>query len=102
MANTFNYAEKYSSDIIEIINQNALTSPFLTSNVEWTGAKTFHFTQMSVSGYKAHSRNGGWNSGTITQTDKTYEVTHDRDVKTVYLMTYTKPYGDNLVTIRIF
>lgn len=81
MANTFNYAEKYSSDIIEIINQDALTSPFLTSNVEWTGAKTFHFTQMSVSGYKAHSRNGGWNSGTITQTDKTYEVTHDRDIQ---------------------
>lgn len=80
MANTFNYAEKYSPNIIEIINQGALTSPFITSNVEWTGAKTFHFTQMSTSGFKAHSRNGGWNKGTISQTDKDYTVTHDRDI----------------------
>ena len=81
MANTFNYAEKYSSQILEIINQGALTTPFVTSNVEWTGAKTFHFTQMSVSGYKAHSRLGGWNTGTITQSDKDYTVAHDRDIE---------------------
>lgn len=81
MTNTFNYAEKYSPKILEIINQGALTTPFVTSNVEWTGARTFHFTQMSVSGYKAHSRLGGWNTGKITQTDKDYTVTHDRDIE---------------------
>lgn len=81
MANTFNYAEKYSSQIIEIINQGALTTPFITSNVEWTGARTFHFTQMSVSGYKAHSRLGGWNTGKIDQADKDYTVAHDRDIQ---------------------
>lgn len=80
MANTFNYAEKYSPNIIEIIMQGALTTPFITSNVEWLGAKTFHFTQMSTSGYKAHSRDGGWNKGTITQLDKEYTVEHDRDI----------------------
>lgn len=80
MANTFNYAEKYSPNIIEIIMQGALTTPFITSNVEWLGAKTFHFTQMSTSGYKAHLRDGGWNKGTITQLDKEYTVTHDRNI----------------------
>ena len=80
MVNTFNYAEKYSPNIIEIIMQGALTTPFITSNVEWLGAKTFHFTQMSTSGYKAHSRDGGWNKGTITQLDKEYTVEHDRDI----------------------
>lgn len=80
MANTFNYAEKYSPDILEIINQGILTAPFFTTNVDWVGAKDFHFTQMSVSGYKAHSREGGWNKGTITQTDKTFTVEHDRDI----------------------
>ena len=81
MAHTLNYAEKYSSQILEAIEQGALTTPFYTSNVEWTGAKTFHFTQMSVSGYKNHSRNGGWNRGTINQQDVEFTVEHDRDVE---------------------
>lgn len=47
-----NYAEKYSGQILEAIQQRALTSPFIESNVQWLGAKTFHFTQMNTSGYK--------------------------------------------------
>lgn len=80
MAHSLNYAERYSGKILEIINQGLLTSPFLTTNVDWVGAKDFHFTQQSVSGYKAHSRDGGWNKGTITETDKVYSVEHDRDI----------------------
>lgn len=80
MAHSLNYAEKYTGKILEIINQGLLTAPFLTTNVEWVGAKDFHFTQQSVSGYKAHSRDGGWNKGTITETDKVYTVAHDRDI----------------------
>lgn len=78
-SNTYNYAEKYSPDLLEIINQGSLTSPFLVSNVDWMGAKTFHFTYMSVSGFKGHT-DGSWNTGHITQGDKSYEVTHDRDI----------------------
>lgn len=80
MANTFNYAEKYTGKILEIINQEALTSPLLATNVEWLNAKTFHFTQQSVSGYKNHLRTGGWNKGVVTETDKAYTVEHDRDI----------------------
>jgi hypothetical protein len=80
MAHSLNYAEKYTGKILEIINQGLLTAPFLTTNVEWVGAKDFHFTQQSVSGYKNHSRNGGWNKGVITETDKVYTVEHDRDI----------------------
>lgn len=80
MAHSLNYAEKYTGKILEIINQGLLTAPFLTTNVEWVGAKDFHFTQQSVSGYKDHGRNGGWNKGTITETDKVYTVAHDRDI----------------------
>ncbi len=43
--------------------------PFITTNVRWLDARTFHFTSMAVSGFKAHSRNGGWNRGEFTQTD---------------------------------
>lgn len=76
-----NYAEQWGQDLLEILIQDTLTSPFVTSNVRWLDAKTFHFTQMSVSGYKNHNRSGGWNSGTFAQTDVPFTVTHDRDVQ---------------------
>lgn len=81
MANTNNYAEVWQSDLIEILIQGTLTSPFITTNVKWLGAKTFHFTQMSTSGYKNHNRNGGWNRGKYVQTDVPFTLTHDRDVE---------------------
>lgn len=76
-----NYAEQWSPELLEILIQGTLTSPFITSNVRWVDAKSFHFTQMSVSGYKTHSRQGGWNAGTYNQKDIPYTVTHDRDIE---------------------
>lgn len=76
-----NYAETWSPELLEILIQGTLTSPFVTSNVRWLDAKTFHFTQMSTSGYKNHDRKGGWNSGTYTQTDIPFTLTHDRDIE---------------------
>lgn len=81
MPNTSNYAEVWNSELLDILIQGTLTSPFVTSNVRWVGAKTFHFTQMSTSGYKNHSRTGGWNAGTYAQTDVPFTVTHDRDIE---------------------
>ena len=75
-----NYAEQWSPELLEILMQGTLTSPFVTSNVRWLDAKTFHFTQMSTSGYKNHSRNGGWNKGNYTQKDVPFTLTHDRDI----------------------
>ena len=75
-----NYAEVWAPELLEILMQGTITSPFITTNVKWLGAKTFHFTQMSVSGYKNHSRDGGWNRGTVAQQDKAYTVEHDRDI----------------------
>lgn len=76
-----NYAETYSPELLEILMQGALTSPFVTDNVRWLDAKTFHFTQMSTSGYKNHKRDGGWNRGSYAQADIPFTVTHDRDVE---------------------
>ena len=75
-----NYAETYSKELLEILMQGALTSPFITDNVRWLDARTFHFTQMSTSGYKPHSRKGGWNIGTYDQKDIPFTLTHDRDI----------------------
>lgn len=76
-----NYAEQWSPELLEILMQETLTSPFVTTNVTWLDARTFHFTQMSVSGYKNHKRDGGWNKGVFNQKDIPYTVTHDRDVQ---------------------
>lgn len=81
MANTINYASKYQSQILDIYNQNTLCAPFITTAVEWTGAKTFHFTAFSVSGFKNHSRTPGYNAGDVTETDKTYTLEFDRDIE---------------------
>ena len=75
-----NYAEQWSPELLDILIQGTLTSPFVTSNVRWLDAKTFHFTQMSVSGYKNHKRTGGWNKGDYVQKDVPFTLTHDRDI----------------------
>ena len=76
-----NYAETWQPELLDILIQETITSPFITSNVRWLDAKTFHFTQMSVSGFKNHKRNGGWNKGEFNQTDVPFTVEHDRDVQ---------------------
>ena len=81
MPNVVNHAEVWSPELLEIMNQNALCSPFITTNVRWLDAKTFHFTSMSTSGFKSHDRNGGWNRGSFKQTDHPFTVTHDRDIE---------------------
>lgn len=79
--NTVNYAEVWQPDLLEIMRQNTMCTPFITANVRWLDAKTFHFTRMSVGGYKNHDRDGGWNRGTFTQADVPFTVAHDRDIE---------------------
>ena len=81
MPNTANYAESWQPELLEIMTQDTLCSPFITDNVKWLDAKTFHFTSMSTSGFKNHSRNGGWNKGEFKQTDHPFTVEHDRDIQ---------------------
>lgn len=83
MANTMNYAEQWSGELLQIIDDGAYSSPFLTpaERVKWTGAKTFHFTRMDVSGFKNHSRDGGYNRGSVIEEDKDFTLEHDRDVE---------------------
>lgn len=76
-----NYAEKWTPELLEIMEQESLTSPFVTTAVRWLDAKTFHFTQMSTSGYKSHNRQGGWNKGTYAQEDVPFTLSHDRDIE---------------------
>jgi hypothetical protein len=76
-----NYAEKWQPELLQIRIQNALISPFITTNVNWLDAKTFHFTRLVTSGYKNHARSGGWNAGTYGQFDHAFTVDFDRDIE---------------------
>ena len=84
MPSTFNYAEKWRDELIDIVIQGTLSSPFILSDkdaVTWEGAKTFHFTTNHTSGFKNHTRGGSFNQGTITQHDHPYIIEHDRDIE---------------------
>lgn len=76
-----NYAEQWNNALLDIFLQDSLCSPFITTNVRWLSAKTFHFTQLSTSGFKTHSRAGGWNKGAYNQADNAYTVGFDRDIQ---------------------
>lgn len=78
---TLNYAEQWQPNLLEIIVGDTYISPFIRSNVKWLNSKTFHFTQMVTTGYKNHSRAGGWNQGTYEQNDVPFTVMHDRDIE---------------------
>ena len=81
MPNTNNYAEVWQKELLAINVQNALTSPFMTSNVKWLDAKTFHFTQMSTSGFRNHAIGGAFKRGVYTQTDVPFTLAHDRNIE---------------------
>ena len=81
MANVINYAEKYQSELDQMFVQSTLTNALETPNVNWMGAKTFHVPSLDVTGYKNHSRNGGFNRGDVTVTHEPYTLGFDRDVE---------------------
>jgi hypothetical protein len=76
-----NYAEQYQQELDQVIKQATLTNELETPNVNWMGARTFHVPTVAVSGYKNHSRNGGFNRGTVTVTHEPYTLGFDRDVE---------------------
>ncbi|OQM47531.1 hypothetical protein B6A27_00355 [Anoxybacillus sp. UARK-01] len=76
-----NYAERYQAELDQVIKQATLTNVLETQNVNWMGARTFHVPTLSVSGYKNHSRNGGFNRGTVDVNWEPYTLGFDRDIE---------------------
>ena len=81
MANSFNYAVQFNTELLQTIIQGTLCSPFIADKVNWLNAKTFQFPLLNTTGYKNHSRNGGWNRGNATKEDIPYTLYHDRDIE---------------------
>jgi hypothetical protein len=82
MPNVINYAEKWQPEIIKTLAENAFSARYVTQNVRWLDAKTFHFTTLATGGYGNHSRAAdGWNSSIITQSDVPFTLSHDRSIE---------------------
>ena len=79
--NSFNYAQQWGTELLNTIIQGTLCSPFISDNVRWLNAKTFQFPLLNTTGYKSHSRNGGWNRGNATKEDIPFTLYHDRDIE---------------------
>lgn len=81
-SNTCCFTEKYKNELLDIVNQDALTSMFLTDAVEFIGTSKVHIKSMQVSGLKDHKRGQkGFNAGTLIEQDNIFTITKDRDLE---------------------
>lgn len=81
MATNYNYATRYETEIQDILRQDALTSELETPHVNWLGAKSFAVKSLNTSGYKPHTRDLGWNQGTVEDKETIYTLDFDRDIQ---------------------
>lgn len=78
---TINYATKHQKDFDQRLVQGSITAELETPSVDWKGAKSFSVTTLSVGGYKPHTRDKGFNSGTVSNDKKIYTLEFDRDIE---------------------
>lgn len=77
----FIYKEKDLNLVDQALTRGMFTNVVETNNVDWTGARDFRVKDITTSGYQYHTRNKGWNPGTVTQTRDTYTLQFDRDIE---------------------
>lgn len=77
----YNYATKNSGLFDQKMTQETITSLVETPAVDWTGAKSFIVTTLKTSGFKAHTRGKGYNSGEVENDKETYTLGFDRDIE---------------------
>lgn len=79
----YNYAEAFS-DLLQQKYAKEMCSDELTksnSAVTFINAQTIKLPKMTVSGYKDHTRNIGFNAGTISNDWEPKKLLHDRDIE---------------------
>lgn len=84
MPNTVNYAELWDSKLRELYGQELTSTDLYSSNtdIQIIGGKTIKIPNLTVSGYKDHSRSTiGFNAGTAANSYETKTLDHDRDIE---------------------
>ena len=83
MANAINYAQEFLPFIIQMYEADMRSYGLTFSNpqVRWLNAKTINIPNLTLSGYKDHSRSGGFNSGSVKNVYTPFTLKHDRDIE---------------------
>lgn len=77
-----NYATKDGGQFDQAISQGLVTSVLGNKAMEFVaGGKSFTLTTISTSGFKSHSREGGFNAGKVSNDKKVYTMGQDRDIE---------------------
>lgn len=77
----YNYATKDTGIYDQKLSQGVLTQPLETPSVNWLDAQSFRVTTIQTSGYKPHTRDKGYNAGTMANPKEIYTLAFDRDIE---------------------
>lgn len=79
--NTTNYAIQFEPELKQKYTRELLTSDLTTQNINFVGANKIRIPYVTVSGYKDHSRNGGFNRGSVGNQWMEKTLGFDRDIE---------------------
>ncbi len=77
----YNYAQKDINIFNTKLSQGVLTQPLETPEVDWLNAQSFTVRNLACSGYRPHTRDKGYNLGTLVQQNTVYVLSFDRDIE---------------------
>lgn len=75
-----NYVTAFEAQLQQQYARELTSSALTTDNARFVGAQTVKIPKLALTGYKDHSRSGGWNAGTLSNDFDTKQLVHDRDV----------------------
>lgn len=75
-----NYVTSFETQLQQQYARELTSSALTTDNARFIGAQTVKIPKLALTGYKDHSRAGGWNAGTLSNDFDTKQLMHDRDV----------------------
>lgn len=78
-----NYVTNFYPRIIEMYGHELVSDALFHTNedIKVSGAKDIKIPRLTVSGYKDHTRGGGYNAGDYSNNFETKQLDHDRDIE---------------------
>ena len=76
-----NYAQSFQSQLAQKYSKGLCTSDLGLNGAKFIKADIIQIPSISVSGYKEHSRAGGFNSGIVGNSYEAKTLAHDRDIE---------------------
>lgn len=79
----YNYAEKFMNLLAQKYAKECCSDALTKSNpqVTFINAQTIKLPRITVSGYKDHTRSGGFNAGNLSNDWEPKKLAHDRDIE---------------------